>query len=298
MSTLLLHREAVVQSVEALTLLSQLRDSFLESAPAPIASPAVPLHSFGTVATHFPGLSNSIPTYTVTVESHFGPPSTSSHSTVLLYDLRNGALLALLEGNYLALLTRTLVHTLAAEALSAPQACRVAIVGATDLSRRQLKSFRLIRSLKEVKVYDKDLPRAHAFASQIFLELSLPTHEVNSLEETLEGADLVIFDGSKTDFPPGLVFPDGAHVSFLSDLPHLTDLRLFCDNPKLAALKQIPSAADLGSLLRNEIPSRHSPKEVTAFAAFGLPRVDLVAAWHVFQAAQMDDALPRIEFQP
>jgi ornithine cyclodeaminase len=43
-------------------------------------------------------------------------------------------------------------------------------------------------------------------------------------------------------------------------------------------------------------PGRTSPEQVTVFGAVGLPFQDLAAAWHVYQAAQGDEAVQGMDF--
>ncbi len=80
MSTLLLTRSDVSRNLQALTLLTDMREAFRADALARMVAPQrtrVPLHAEGTAMVLFPGSLPGVPAYSVKVHGRF-PTSTPS----------------------------------------------------------------------------------------------------------------------------------------------------------------------------------------------------------------------------
>ena len=99
MSTLLLTRSDVVRHMEALTLLSEMREAFLADAEPRPAEPQrarAALHDQGSALVVFPGTLAGIPAYTVKVHALFPGGTPAIQGVVQLHDLETGALLAVM----------------------------------------------------------------------------------------------------------------------------------------------------------------------------------------------------------
>jgi len=311
MSTLLLTRTDVQRSMEALTLLEEMREAFRADAARRDAEPqsvqAAP-HAAGLVRVSFPGTLPGIPAYTVKLQtvSSGGPPA--SRGVVHLHALDTGALLAVLDAGHLLALGTGVVGALASDVLARPDASRVALIGAGPQASMQLKSLRLVRSLQHVRVYDEDAARAVEFAARMYKALNLPVRPALSVEEAVEDADLVI---TATSAREPLLFPGmlrgGTHVTAVgADGPGRAELSagllrqssFFCDHPAWSSLLgETPVPTALGEVLAGTKPGRRDAAEVTVFGAVGPPWQDLIAAWHVYQGARGDDAARRVDFE-
>jgi ornithine cyclodeaminase len=94
MSTLLLTRSDVVRHMEALTLLSELREAFRADAEARCVEPQrarAPLHAEGTAMVLFPGTLPGIPAYTVKVHARFPGRSPAIQGVCSSMTWRRGA---------------------------------------------------------------------------------------------------------------------------------------------------------------------------------------------------------------
>lgn len=318
MRTLLLNRSDVSRNLQALTLLEDMREAFRTDALARTVAPQrarVPLHAEGAALVLFPGSLPGIPAYTVKVHAKFPGQTPAIQGVVQLHDLATGALLAVMDSGHLTAVRTGVAGALAADVLARPDASRVALIGAGRQAVLQLKSLRLVRSLSHVRVYDTDLERSLAFATRMYNELNLPVRMEDSVADAVADADIVVAaTWSRQPFlHPGMVRP-GTHVITLgADEPgkaevsaELLKQSLFVvDHRGLAVssgaagsvgLGEDTIHAELGEVIAGLKPGRTSPEQVTVFGAVGLPFQDLAAAWHVYQAAQGDDALQGLDF--
>ncbi|HEX8435088.1 ornithine cyclodeaminase family protein [Archangium sp.] len=319
MSTLLLTRADVVRHMEALTLLSEMREAFRADAEVRSVEPQrarAPLHAEGSALVVFPGTLPGIPAYTVKVHARFPGRSPAIQGTVQLHDLETGSLLAVMDSGHLTALRTGVVGALASDVLARQDASRVALIGAGPQASMQLKSLRLVRSLNHVRIYDPDLTKSVEFATRMYHALNLPVRPAESVEEAVADADIVI---TATSAREPFLFPGmlrgGTHVTALgADEPGLAELSagllrqstFFCDNRALALAMGAPAGvglgeevihAELGEVLAGTKQGRTDAGQVTLFGAVGLPFQDLVAAWHVYLGARADDAVQRVDFR-
>jgi len=318
MSTLLLTRTDVVRHMEALTLLSELREAFRADAEARSVEPQrarAPLHAEGTALVLFPGTLPGIPAYTVKVHARFPGRSPAIQGVVQLHDLETGALLAVMDSGHLTALRTGVVGALAADVLARQDASRVALIGAGPQASMQLKSLRLVRSLNHVRIYDPDLTRSIDFATRMYHSLNLPVRPAETVEEAVADADIVV---TATSAHEPFLFPGmlrgGTHVTALgADEPGRAEVSagllrqstFFCDHRALTlsmgalagvGLGEEAIHAELGEVLAGTKSGRGDAGQVTIFGAVGLPFQDLVAAWHIYQGARTDDEVRRVDF--
>ena len=160
-----------------------------------------------------------------------------------------------------------------------------------------------IRDRSQAFVYDADFERAAVLATRMYQELSLPVRPAGSVEEAVEGADIVIMSGvgGQAALPAELVRP-GVHLTALGPdeqekvelSPELIARTTFvCDSRGLA---EASIHAELGEIIAGMRQGRTSPEQSTLFCTVGLPFQDLAAAWHVYQAAQGDEEVRRMDF--
>jgi ornithine cyclodeaminase len=275
----------------------------------------VPLHAEGTALVLVPGSLPGIPAYTVKVHAKFPGQTPAIQGVVQLHDLATGSLLAMMDSGHLTAVRTGVAGALSADVLARPDASRVALIGAGRQAVLQLKSLRLVRSLSHVRVHDTQPDRALAFATRMYQELNLPVRMEDSVEEAVADADIVVTaTWSRQPFlHPGLVRP-GTHIITLgADEPGKAEVSaellrqslFIVDHRGLAVssgaaggvgLGEDAIHAELGEVIAGMKPGRTSPEQVTVFGSVGLPFQDLAAAWHVYQAAQGDDAVQGMDF--
>jgi ornithine cyclodeaminase len=293
MLTTLLSRADVSRNMKALHLLRELGDAFAGGAPGPIdATVEFEAPAFTSVrCATLPGL----PAWAVTVR-------TGARAVLQLHDLETGKLLAVMDAGHLTALRTSLVGALGTDALARPDAKDVAVLGSGAAASSALKALRLVRSVERVWLYGPDAASSFELAMRLQASLSMAVKAVNGPGEAAANADIVLLTGGVA-LPEGALAP-GAHVTVLGaegfeQAPlaqaELARARLFGDGPALAWGH--PVHARLGEVLRGERPGRGARDELTVFASSGPPFLDLVAAWHVYEGAQHDEALTRLDLE-
>ncbi|MET0404848.1 MAG: ornithine cyclodeaminase family protein [Cystobacter sp.] len=319
MSTLLLSRSDVLRSMEAVSLLEDMRQAFRQDAEHPLAEPQWPRASSeagAALSLSLPGAVPGIAASSVMLQSRAaGSPASSSRGVLHLYARETGELLALMETGHLLALRAGVVGALAADVLARPESSRVALLGAGPQASLQLKSLRLVRSLQHVRVYDEDLARAVEFATRMYSALNLPVRPALSVEEAVEDADLVIVALSSREplLLPGML-RGGTHINVLEadetdsqvlSAALLRQSSFFCDHRASSAIRGVLASAglgadlvqaELGEVLTGRKPGRSDAGQVTIFGSRGLPFQELTAAWHAYLGARGDDAVRRMDF--
>lgn len=315
MSTLLLTRKDVVRHLEALWLLSELREAFrvqaAERGGAEAWSASTALHETGRAGVRLAGRLAGIPGYTVQVMARHEGRTPGWRRLLHLYDLESGELLAIMEAEHLLGVCSSVVGALAADVLARQEASRVALLGAGPRAALQLKSLRLVRSLTHVRVYDQEPERAVELAPRLHAAVKLPVRAAFSVSEAVEDADVIVCSPEGPGLEASAV-PAGAHVSVQGEeqvrrevaAGHLRQARCIWEDGvqalELARAGEAglePPQVELGQVLAGQRPGRDSGAEVTVYYGLGLPWQDLVAAWHVYQGALTDDQVQRVDFE-
>jgi alanine dehydrogenase len=216
----------------------------------------------------------------------------SHHALIVLFRPETGEPLAILDGRLITEMRTAAVSAVATQHLARPEASVLAIIGAGAQAGSHLEALRLIRGIREVRVWS---PRsAEAFARRYGV-LS-----ARSAEEAVRGADIVVVaTSSRSPVLKGEWLSAGAHVNAVGacrpDWRELDDevlrrARLFVDSREAASLESgdvIAAGAVVGEI--GEIvgggPGRRSDTEITLFKSVGLAVEDVVAADMVYRHA-------------
>jgi ornithine cyclodeaminase/alanine dehydrogenase-like protein (mu-crystallin family) len=215
---------------------------------------------------------------------------------VLLSDVSDGRLVAVLDAGAVTALRTGAAAVLAAETLGRPGSA--AVVGVGVNGRAAARTF--VSRGQEVLVWDVDPARARAAADELGARLAA------SREEALAADRLVtVTPGNEVLLPEGSLRP-GQHVSLMgADGPgkaeiavaELARARVFCDDWEQASHGGELAAAvaadrlsreditTLGAVLAGEAPGRESDSDVTVFDSTGLAIQDLAIALAAIEQA-------------
>ncbi|MFQ5599686.1 MAG: ornithine cyclodeaminase family protein [Candidatus Krumholzibacteriia bacterium] len=244
-------------------------------------------------------------------------PYESHQGAVLLFDTRNGSLLALVDAGEITAIRTAAVSGLATRLLARPDAGDLAIQGAGAQAHAHLEAMRLVRDIRRVRVWSRTPENARRFAQ---LEShAIPTEAVATPREAVEGADLICTTTSARE--PVLLgdwIAPGAHINAVgSCVPVTRELdtaavarsRLFVDCLESAlheagdfiipkeegAIDDDHIQGEVCAVLVEQIPGRRTAAEVTLFESLGLAIEDIATAHHVFEKAKREGAGTRIE---
>ena len=148
-----------------------------------------------------------------TEEKYCIEPGTYS-GIILVYSIRNGEPLALINDGYLQHMRVGASAGLGADALARKDAVVVGMLGSGGMARSYLEAIALVRPLKAVKVFSPNAEHRRAYAEEMGERLNLDVSAVDSPEEAVRGADIVstATDAMGATFDAAWVKP-GAHIT-------------------------------------------------------------------------------------
>lgn len=204
---------------------------------------------------------------------------------IVLLRPETGEPLAVMEGEYITEMRTAAVSAVATDALAAPDARVLAILGSGAQARGHAEMLGRVRVFSEIRVWSRNPDHAAAFAAEIGAT-SLPA------EQAVRGADVVVTaTGSATPVLEGAWLKPGAHVNAIGayrpDRRELDDTAMantvIVDSRAAAAkesgdiiLSGAKIYAELGEILAG---TKSAPvSETTVFKSLGMAVEDVVTA--------------------
>ena len=181
----------------------------------------------------------------------------------------------------------------------------MAMLGAGDTARAAVPVMAKAFALKEIRVTSRTPASRESYAKEIGQEYALNVRPVESTEEALKGADVVV-SATTTSTPfvkeswlgPGItVYSIGKNQEMESDVykksdKFVVDSWLHCKNKsdmqrllKENFLSEKDLYAELPELLSGQKPGRESDKERIFIRAIGLVNQDIAMANTIYQSA-------------
>ena len=111
---------------------------------------------------------------------------------VMLYDYESGALLACMEAGRMGQIRTGAASGLATRYMARQDAATVAVIGSGFQARTQLEAVCAVREIKQARVFSRRQERREEFASRSGERLGVDVKAVESAQECVEGADIVI----------------------------------------------------------------------------------------------------------
>jgi ornithine cyclodeaminase/alanine dehydrogenase-like protein (mu-crystallin family) len=237
---------------------------------------------------------------------------------VLLFDGETGALRALVDASAITATRTAAVSGVATRALAREDARELAILGSGVQARAHLEAMAAARPFERARVWSRTAEHAAAFAAEA--QVPFPVEAVESAEEVVRGADVVV---TATSSAEPIVRRDwlapGAHVNAVgSSIPTARELdadtiaasALFADAREsmvneggdyLFAVREAGIGpdhirAELGEVLIGSGEGRRADDELTVFKSLGLAAEDLAAAEHVYARARATGAGTAVPF--
>jgi alanine dehydrogenase len=111
---------------------------------------------------------------------------------VALFKAETGALVALLESDFLGQVRTGAASGLATRLMSRPDARRCGILGTGGQARTQLEAVAAVRKLEEVRAFSRNSERCEAFCREMCLRTGLNVVAASKAEEAVREMDIVI----------------------------------------------------------------------------------------------------------
>ena len=239
---------------------------------------------------------------------------------VLLFSADSGELMAMMNASAITSIRTAAVSGVATDLLARKDGGNLAIIGTGVQARSHLAAMSAVRSINRCRVASRHIEHARKFADEMSQDFQFPIEPVNSVEEALQNADLIV---TVTSAAEPIVrrewIPPGAHLNIVGactpktrevDSATMAASSLFVDRREstineagdyLLALHEGAIApdhirAELGEVLIGERPGRTSADEITLFKSLGIGIEDLAAAEYLYQKAKEVNAGARVEF--
>ena len=229
---------------------------------------------------------------------------------VMLYDYETGALLSCMEGGRLGQIRTGAASGLATKYMAKKDSATVAVIGSGFQARTQLEAVCAVRDIKGVKVFSRKEERRTAFAERSSESLKVDVKAVESAQECVEGADVVIVITSARE--PALLgewLSPGAHVNAAGgnhwmrrEVDEETVLRsevIVVDDLDQAKIEcgdlmwleprgsfRWDMAKELQDVVAGRVNGRPSEESITLFESMGLALEDIAAAHLVYNKAK------------
>lgn len=229
---------------------------------------------------------------------------------VPLYEMATGALLAVIEADYMGQLRTGAASGVATKYLARENSRVAAIIGTGGQARTQLEAVAAVRKLESVRVYGRDAGKREKFCQEMSAKLGIPLTPSGSSGEAVRGADIVCT--ATTSSQPvvfGADLNQAVHINAIgANHAHKREL----DDEGVASADVIvvdsieQSRQEAGDLIiafkgdeicwngvkklcgvvAGKVTGRTSSDEVTLFKSNGIASWDLAVAMKVYAAAR------------
>ncbi len=228
---------------------------------------------------------------------------------VMLYDFESGQLLAMLEAGRLGQIRTGAASGLATRYMAKEDASSVAVFGSGFQARSQLEAVCAARDIKQARVYSRRAERREEFARQMSERLNLDVLAVDSPQDCVAGADVVVTITSARDpVFEGAGLSAGAHVNAAggnhwqrrevdedtvtrADVIVVDDLdqaKVECGDLMWLEARgsfRWDMAHELQDVAAGRVVGRPSPDSITLFESMGVALEDIAAAQLVYRKA-------------
>jgi ornithine cyclodeaminase/alanine dehydrogenase-like protein (mu-crystallin family) len=229
---------------------------------------------------------------------------------VPLYEIATGALLALIEADFLGQQRTGAASGVATKFLARKDARTAAIIGTGGQAKTQLEAIAAARKLESVRVYGRDPERRKAFCEEMSHRLGIPVRPADSGREAVRGADII--NTATTSAKPvldGVDIAEGAHINAIgANHAHKRELDdaaisraevIFVDSivqseqeagDLIVPFQRQPQkwhlVKELHQLVDGQVSGRTSEKQITLFKSSGIATWDLAVAERIYSLAK------------
>ena len=228
---------------------------------------------------------------------------------VVLFDGRNGALLALMDAGYLTAMRTGASGGVAARFLAREDARTLTIFGSGVQAPYQVEAVLCERAVEKVFVLSRTAANADALAGVLTRSFGVDAEATTDVSMAVEAADILVTATSAHEplFDGGLLQP-GVHISGIgSHLPYASEVDAVTLRRAKVVVDHLDSSlaeagdlirpieagaydasrihAEIGAIIAGRRPGRESDEEVTFFKSVGLAAQDVAVARVVYRKA-------------
>ena len=229
---------------------------------------------------------------------------------VMLYDLDTGELLSVTEARAMGAIRTGAASGLATKYMARSDASTVGVIGSAYHAVTQLEAVCAVRDVKQVRCYSRTRERRTGFASKMAEHLNVEAVAVDSAEECVRGAGiLVLITDSVEPVLDGGWLDEGCHINAAgathwirretddtaverADLIVVDDLaqaKLECGDllwPSERGKLRWSRVHELKDVVSGRVAGRPGERSITLFESQGAAIEDVAAAMHVYHKAK------------
>jgi alanine dehydrogenase len=229
---------------------------------------------------------------------------------VALFDAESGALLALIEANYLGQMRTGAATGLATRFMAREDARSVAIIGTGVQAATQLEAICAVRKIETIRAWGRNEERRARFAAEMTKRLNVEVRAVAEAPHSVAGADIVVTATTASNpVLDGKWLEPGTHVNAIgANFPNKRELddEAVLRAGLIAADSREQSKEEAGDLLHalgrdgagwervkdlaeivsGKIPGRTGADQITLFKSNGIAIEDVTTATHVYRLAR------------
>ncbi len=255
-------------------------------------------------------LSAAAKTFGVMGYKAYGAARQGANFHVGLFDGKTGALVAILQADYLGQVRTGAASGVATKYLARPDAAAVGLFGAGKQARTQLLAVCKVRPIKHIRVFSRNENNLRAFCAEMTPLCGCPIEPATRPEEAARGKDIVITATTSRDpVLHGDWLAEGTHLNIIGSnsfakaeidiavvrrakciaidskeqgMIEAGDFREALDNGVL----HWPDVRELGAVIVGRQPGREHPHDITLFKSLGLGIEDVATAAKVVAKAK------------
>jgi len=229
-----------------------------------------------------------------------------------LFDGKTGALVCLMQADYLGQMRTGAASGVATKYMALPDATEVGIYGSGKQARTQVQAVCRVRRVRQVQVYSRTEENRRTFAAEMSELCQTEVVPVPRPEMAAEKKDIIITaTSSREPVLNGHWLAEGAHINavgsnFLGKAELDTEAVRRCavvvvDSKDQARIEagdfQQPledgslrwaDVRELGQVIVGRYPARRHPQDVTLFKSLGIAIEDVAVAARVYSRAQAE----------
>ena len=229
---------------------------------------------------------------------------------VLLYDMTERALAAIIQANWLGTLRTGAASGVATKYMARDDAGQtIGIIGTGTQARTQVTAVCAVRNVSRVLAYGRDENRRAEFAERIGERTGVPVEPVDNAQAAGEADIVITATNAAEPVLQGAWLKEGAHVNAIGSnslLRREIDLdavrragAIVVDDREQAALESgdlqepierglvdLARLPELGDIVSVNTPLRKSNTDITLFESHGIGLWDVALATHVYKAAR------------
>lgn len=236
----------------------------------------------------------------------FPDPGANQDQVTVVYDSRTGQLRGLVIGRLLGALRTAAINAIAIQTMSRQDSTRLGILGSGFQAHQHARLAMAVRDFREIKIFSPTPAHRDSFAAQLSQRGNIPVEAVQSPEEVVRFADVLICATRSTSPILDLSWlHSGMHINTIgpkfqgaSELPHevaeraqviATDSRDQMNAyPEPFFLSDTPAEQriiELSDIVAGKQLGRKTLEDITLFCSVGLAGTEVVLA---------NDAIQRI----